>query len=204
MHSQRKDRKGLFVVLLGPDGSGKSTVVTNISKICNSDYNDVWRFHWRPGLLPKLSRNKAVQDIKNCNESGKPPATSKYGFGLSLLRYLYYLSDFVVGYWLIVRPKRRKGFLILGERWYYDVIVSPERYGFALPKWLISIGSVVVPNPDLTVLLEADPVAIHQRKPELSTEHIRSQLDKLASLLPDSPKGICVWSGGPVEKTPPL
>ncbi|MFC1772732.1 glycosyltransferase [Pseudomonadota bacterium] len=195
-------KNGMFVVLLGPDGSGKSTLANGIAQIAESEFQGLEHFHWRPGLLPKLSRQKEGQSTskKEAAASDAPPTESAYGTIVSLVRYLYYLSDFVIGYWWIIRPQVSRGTLVLGERWYYDVIAYPARYGFKLPIWLLRLGSWLLPNPDLVVLLSADPEVIHARKPELAPALIDEQLHKLRALLPlDS--GIEVSSGCDPEQS---
>lgn len=94
-----------------------------------------------------------------------------------------------------------RGSLIIGERWYYDVIAYPARYGFSLPGWLLSLGGYLVPKPDLTLLLEADPHVIHDRKPELTVEQVSQQIDRLGSLLPQPPFGARIWTGVDIKES---
>ncbi|EKD46962.1 MAG: thymidylate kinase-like protein [uncultured bacterium] len=182
---------GLFVVVLGPDGSGKSTLVNALLNDLQRAFRRTWRFHWRPGLLPKLGGGSStcLQTDNSKSTAASPPKKAKYGKAVSLLRYGYYLLDFILGYWAVVYPRRAQTTLILGERWYYDVIASPERYGFNLPQWLLRFGKLLIPLPDLTILLVADPENIHARKPELSPDEIKEQLDRLTCLMPPRPRG---------------
>jgi len=191
-------RKGIFIVILGPDGSGKSTLVNGVSGRLGGIFTEYWHFHWRPNLLPKLSR--AGQD-SNSATVPSPPGKSAYGPVISFFRYSYYLLDFVLGYWVLIWPRRMRGSLIIGERWYYDVVAYPARYGFSLPGWLLRLGGYLVPTPDLTLLLEADPQAVHDRKPELTVEQVSQQIDRLGSLVPPAPFGARVWTGGDIEES---
>jgi thymidylate kinase len=195
--SSGRYQRGLFVVVLGPDGCGKSTLVGEMLHRIAAEFGHTWRFHWRPGLLPKLSRTSHSAPPA----FAPPPDTAAYGYFVSLVRYLYYLSDFVLGYWFVVYPKRRRNGLVIGERWYYDVIVNPARYGFRLPLWLLRAGARFVPKPDLTLLLEADPAAIHERKPELTTEQIHYQLTRFRDLLEKIPNSLRVGTGGTLDQS---
>lgn len=197
-NNSKNYRKGMFIVLLGPDGSGKSTLVQRASQQWGKNFKGCWHFHWRPNLLPKLSRTSQVH---NSETARKPPEEAAYGTIISFMRYTYYFLDFIVGYWVLIWPRRKRGYLIIGERWYYDVIAYPVRYGFSLPDWLLRCGGYLVPKPDLTILLEADPQAIHDRKPELTVEEISLQIDRLGNLVPPPPAGTRIWTGDDIEES---
>ena len=173
---------GLFVVLLGPDGAGKSTLARMGLESCGRGFRRTDHFHWRPGLLPKPTRNSPHPEAEGCSDRS-PPSNYKYGYFVSLLRYSYYLADFILGYWLKIYPAKVRTSLILGERWYYDVILNPVRYGFRLPGWILRAGNMLIPAPDLVILLDADPDNIHNRKPELAIEDIRKQLEAMHRLV---------------------
>ena len=164
---------GLFVVLVGPDGCGKSTLTASLENKSPRPYRRVWRFHWRPGLLPKLSR-KGPEVVDT--QIHEPPREAAYGTLVSLARYLYYLADFVLGYWVRIYIKKAAATLVIGERWHYDVMVNPQRYGFRLPQWLLGLGQRLVPRPNLVFLLTARPEVIHARKPELTPGEIGHQI----------------------------
>jgi thymidylate kinase len=164
--------RGFFVVCIGPDGVGKSTICGNVVEQCKGSFGSSWRFHWRPGLLPKLSRAHDDAAV-----TADPPLASKYTGMVSLGRFIYYWLDFVAGYWLVVYPKIARTTLVVGERYFPDVLVQPERYGFAVPRWLMRAAARGVPKPDLIVLLKDEPDVIHGRKPELSPARIGALLD---------------------------
>ena len=173
---------GLFVVLIGPDGAGKSTVNNVVLEQLARAFRRTHHFHWRPGFLPKLGRkrnNAATESVDN----DKPASTSRYGTAISLIRFAYYWVDFILGYWAHLYPVKAQTTLIVGERYFPDIIVHPARYGFALPQWLMRGASLLVPNPDLTVLLSNTPEAIHARKAELPIEVIKYQLEQYSNEL---------------------
>ena len=190
-------RTGLFAVILGPDGSGKSTVVQQLLQQSDDFYNGSWCFHWRPGLLPQPGRQAKQQT------SAPPPPPNEFAYGsvVSLLRYCYFLLDFILGYWLRIYPRRKRGQLIIGERWYFDVLINPQRYGFRLPAWLLRFGGHMIPSPDLTVLLKADPSAIYARKPELTVEQITTQIAAMRGILPANPRGAEIATDVPLDES---
>ena len=166
---------GLFVVLLGPDGAGKSTVAALVASDLARAFRRTWHFHWRPGLFPKLRRSKTPK-AETSPASSSPPQRSMYRGGISLLRFVYYWLDFVAGYWLRIYPRAARTTLVVGERYFPDVLVNPARYGFAVPRALLRLAARVVPSPDLVVLLTDRPQSIHCRKPELPVSVVAEQL----------------------------
>jgi len=164
---------GVFVVLIGPDGCGKSTVADNLLRDFTRGFRSVERFHWRPGLLPKLSNRSS--------DGASTSLTSSVSAGkriFSTLRFLYYSVDFILGYWLLLYPKKAQCTFVIGERYFGDVLVHPKRYGFHVPECFRRGVSFLVPNPDLTIFLTNDSKVIHERKPELEVEVIET-LNKL-------------------------
>jgi thymidylate kinase len=186
---------GYFVVIVGPDGSGKSTIAAALGEQLERAFRHVWRFHWRPHQLPRLSAQPAAPDPG----ADRPPDVSRYNVIVSLARFVYYWFDFVMGYWSQVYWRTAHTTLVIGERYYHDVIVNPQRYGFAVPPWLLRLASYCVPAPDLTVLLENRPEVIHERKPELSPEAIAHQIEAFRRELPFWGPSLIVATTGDAE-----
>ena len=162
---------GFFVVIIGPDGCGKSTITSKIFDKLRRAYRNEMHFHWRPGLLPKPGQRT------HHSESTAPATQSRYKGAVSYARFLYYWLDFVAGYWLKLYPTKARTTLIIGERYFPDIAVHPARYGFSTPRWFIRLMGKAVPKPDMIVFLTNSPDVIHGRKDELPVEIIREQLD---------------------------
>ena len=192
--------RGVFVVILGPDGTGKSTLAERLVSMGNAEFSGCNHFHWRPGLLPQLSRQRKTGTAA-VPVQPLPPQDFAYGAVISLVRFAYYLLDFMLGYWLRIYPMRRKGMLVLGERWYFDVIINPERYGFKVPRWLRIAGGYFVPTPDVTLLLTGDPETIYARKRELDPHVIRKQLADLTQLIEGMPGATIVPTDIPLQES---
>lgn len=170
---------GLFIVIMGPDGSGKTTVTSLVQSKLKQRFLRHWRFHWRPNLLPKLSKfGRQKQQAHDSDRSADIPEMAIYNPATSFVRFLYYWLDFLLGYWLLIFPKRMRDTLVIGERYFPDIFVHPVRYGFALSSTLMRPFSWFVPSPDMIFLLTDDPERIFARKGELSIELITTQLEK--------------------------
>ena len=168
------NKRGIFAVLVGPDGCGKSTITSIISETYREHFSGLLHFHWRPNLLPKLNPRPT-----NTTPPDEHPGKTSISFrkqAVSLIRFLYYWLDFVIGYWFIIYPKLRTNHLVIGERYFLDVIVNPKRYGFFLPDRLICGFSYLVPGADITILLSDEPERIYKRKQELTVDQIARQL----------------------------
>jgi len=188
---------GVFIVFLGPDGSGKSTIANEVLKILKGGFRKTWHFHWRPGILPSLGRKKRLSSNKNTTNAPVPSTTFKYGVGLSLARFFYYFADFALGS-VKITLARMQTTLVVSERYYYDHFVHPERYAFKIPKWVFRIGLVAIRKPDLVIVLENDPRIIWERKKELPLEEITRQLD-LYKKFAKSERGFCVRTDDSVD-----
>jgi glycosyltransferase involved in cell wall biosynthesis/thymidylate kinase len=185
---------GIFVVLIGPDGSGKSTIAGAVLSELERAFRRTWRFHWRPSLLPKLRRSSDETPMDNV-----PAEKFKYGYGFSLLRFFYYWLDFVIGYWFVIYPKKAQTTLVIGERYFPDMLVHPERYGFRVPIWLMRLAAKCVPSPDLLILLSDEPAVIHARKSELSPAKIAEQIAAYQQELPHWGKSAVIETTGGAE-----
>ena len=177
MQSRNKGKRGVFAVLVGPDGCGKSTVTSRISAAYSQHFYGLVHFHWRPNLLPKLNpRTINTTPHDELPKESYAPVPSFLKKSVSLVRFIYYWLDFVIGYWLIIYPKLRNNYLVIGERYFLDVIVNPSRYGFFLPTRLIRAFGYLVPDADIIILLTDEPERIFKRKQELSVIQITNQL----------------------------
>ena len=189
---------GIFVVLMGPDGSGKSTIAEMVLRSAGNGFRKTVHFHWRPGLLPRPK--KAPERETSDEVVDAPSLKSKYGHTMSLVRFLYYYIDFLVGYWVKIYPAKVRTSLIIGERYYYDILVHPERYGFDLPGWLYRLLQTFVPKPDVTIFLSNEPEIIVRRKAELPIEEVTRQIAAYRALIDRLPGGIeLLTDGSPSE-----
>jgi thymidylate kinase len=172
--------RGLFIVLIGPDGSGKSSVINSMLQQAASTHAVRFKtIHWRPAWLPhigelfgkKLTYDPAYTDF---TPHKAPPS----GYIGSALRLLYYTIDFSLGFSLKIRPLLKAGVHIVFDRYYYDFIVDPERSRVKLQETVPYALLKMVPEPDFVFFLDNDPEVIFSRKKELTLPEIRRQLEK--------------------------
>lgn len=165
--------RGRYIWLVGPDGSGKSTIASGV------DPGTAEVVYWRAGVLPMARQvvGKSVESGVNSRPHDREPDAPLR----ALARLAYYAADNVLGYWLRVRPALRRGSHVIVDRGWIDMVVDPRRYGLASGT-AARIIMGFLPSPDAVVLAQVAPETAHARKPELPTHEIARQYARWASL----------------------
>ncbi len=163
---------GRFVVVVGPDGVGKSTTADLAAKILEVFHVSVKHMHlgFRPKILPTKQGVLSFGGRSVAKGESRVP-----GF----FRFLYHSLDHFLGFWLTVRPALVKGKTVIGERYYYSYLVDPrskQRYG--IPEWIYKVVFSFMPKPDLVILLSNDASEIYKRRQEHAVEEIGRQLEE--------------------------
>lgn len=171
---------GCFIVVVGPDGTGKSTLAQALQDLMKDSFRRSMAFHWRPGLLPRPGSLIGREE----SDPQRPHARSPYGPILSSALLGYYWLDSFLGGWLRILPFRARTGMITAERGWWDLAVDPRRYRLSSgPRVVRALGSLLL-RPDLVLLLEAPPQAILERKSEISREELERQSSAWNSVLP--------------------
>ncbi len=157
---------GLFVVVLGPDGSGKSTLIENLKKELSGAFRRVEALHFIPDVLKRRKAGIAVT-----NPHGKPPRSLL----LSFAKLIYYVTEYTLGYLFRIRPYLVRSTLVLFDRYYDDMLVDPKRYRYGGPGWLVRFFKRFVPRPDLFLILDLPEKDILERKQEVSENELKRQ-----------------------------
>jgi thymidylate kinase len=195
----------LFVVLIGPDGSGKSTVADGLQQLLAPLFSKPRYYHGHFGILPRLRDLARLINFRKPGDSGPEEASSstipgeaRGGRLRSLTYLLYYTLDYFLGH-AIMFSARGKGELIVFDRYYYDYLIQPD---MTLSDPLLSSLMRLVPQPDVVVYLKNKPATIHQRKPELSLQELARQGAVCTQILSRlGPAGHTVETGGTPEDT---
>ena len=177
--------RGRFLVFLGTDGSGKSTLVAEFIKRVGPRFRDgsVESHHLRPGLLPQISSlfhggrpNYTIEDMAD------PHRAEPSGLLGSAFRVTYYWLDYFIGYPLRVLPKRSRNSLIIFDRWFYDYLVDPLRFRVSLKSSAPWVLQKFLPKPDRVIICTAPPEQILGRKQELSPAEVGRQVEQFQRL----------------------
>ena len=187
---------GLFVLLVGPDGSGKSTLSACIPGACHKLFRRAACFHSRPGVLPRpgwlLGRKKA--------DASQPHAQEPHGRVASSALLAYHWLDFLLAGWLRVRPLRIRTGLVVVERGWWDLGVDQRRYRLDVPVQLVRALGKLLPQPDLILMLEAPAETLVSRKPELPEDELERQMALWPSMLPKGVQGLALDASAPPQE----
>ena len=169
-------------MLLGPDGAGKSSVIEAIGSGWSAGFAECRIHHLRPVLGWGRHETRV-----NCDPHGRAPR----GALLSMLKLIYLLVVNWLGYLMAVRPQMTKGRLVLFDRYFPDCLIDPRRY--RLPescRWMAKIVAMLLPEPDLYVVLDAPACVLQERKREVTPAeserqrtHYAEGLTKLANVV---------------------
>lgn len=186
----QKYRKTL--VFLGPDGSGKSTLIKTLKlKLMENNHRTEIR-HLKPSIYFK--RRHSDRGVVR-NPHGKSPRSAL----ITTAKLLAYSSEFWLGRLL---DRAHLVDVILYDRHAQDYCLDPQRYRIPDEYKFTSFFSNFAPKADLYVVLTGNPSIINARKREvtlLETEKQTKAYEAFSAKTPNSilidtsrPKNVCV------------
>ncbi len=163
---------GLVVSFLGPDGSGKSTIINTINSsnlpFRRSDY-----FHLKPKTSKTNNSNICVDD---------PHKDESYSFFKSYLKLFYFIFQYNYGWFKNILKLKMKSSLIIFDRYYDDLLVDSKRYRYGGSLSFARFIRNFIPKPDLCFILTSDADVIYKRKQEVPFEELKRQIKEYKKL----------------------
>ncbi len=148
-----------FIAFLGCDGSGKSTVISAVTRQLKESGIPVHTGHWRP--KPFAGGNPSAP-----SSADDPHGQSPRGTLGSLIKLGWLWTNWWTAWLLHLGRESRHGMLVF-DRYHGDLLVDPRRYRYGGPMWLARMASRCMPQPDHVFFLDAPPEVLLSRKREV-------------------------------------
>lgn len=171
---------GFHVVLLGPDGAGKSSTIAALEASLAPLFSRTEVKGFAPTLRQILKRRPS--------STATPHALKPRSLPTSLLRAGWW-SVFALASHVTLRAEKTRSMLVLNDRHFIDILVDPVRYRYGGPRWVLKAVAKLMPRPDAIILLHGPAEILQARKKELTVEETARQCrDYLAlvSALPNA------------------
>lgn len=167
--------KGKFVVLVGPDGVGKTSLSHVISNYLKDIFRDIKYFHFIPNKIISL-------DVKEILSADKLKFTNrKQSSFFSYVRILRNMMRFIFYYHRIIFFLYKQN-LVIGDRYFFNYFLDPSSVKYFGAEWFVRLIYRIIPKPDYIFFVIADPETVQSRKQELSNNQIVCQINYLMQL----------------------
>jgi hypothetical protein len=172
------------VVIMGTDGSGKTTAVTELQKIFgNSKFKLYYEYGGRytfkclkfMNLFSKRMASNKLNSSKNDLEATGDVINYKSKLIEIISPFVYYLEYLLRT--LSLYPKRIKYSAVLTDRWFYDLNTSPNA-----SNKVVKFLNKLLPKPSLVVYLYNDIDVLITRKPDHPKSDLERQLVKFGEI----------------------
>lgn len=190
---------GIHIAILGPDGSGKSTVIAELEKRIGYYFGETVNGHLRPALLPDIGMLLGKR-AKNSGPATDPHGQQPHSAVASFIRLIYFWLDYWLGYPLRVWKPRAKNHLVIFDRYSPDLWCDPRRYRLKLPKSLMKMICRLTPQPDLTFVLIGDASVIHRRKAEVLLKTLETLLQNYSEAATANRRTFAIDCNRPVSE----
>jgi thymidylate kinase len=184
---------GICVAILGPDGSGKSSVIDQLVPMLAPEFRGIQRLHLRPRVFSGSAAGQRTNTDPHGQALRGPLASSA--------KLLFLWADYSIGYFVRVRPALTRSSLVLFDRYYYDLLVDSRRFRYGGPAWLLKLIGRLIPRPDLLLILDAPAEVLQSRKQEVSPEESARQAALYRALATSPALGDCTVL---IDATQPL
>lgn len=182
--------KGKLIAFIGPDGSGKTTIIDMQKDYLKSMFSYIKQYHIRFEILPELKTGHGFSSMKGqlsgSAETGRPASQKERRSLLSKLAswfvVMYYSMEFFIGR-AAIKKHRMSRALILFDRYFYDFFAQPTTRELIWPfrKLLLLIAK----KPDILIHLNADAQVVYGRKKELKVHEIETQNEYMRKIVKD-------------------
>lgn len=179
-----------IITFSGVDGAGKTTILREFTKILEEKYKmQVKELRHRPSVLPILSAIKHGKTLASEKTLEVLPRTGTNRSKVSsLIRFFYYLLDYIIGQWFIYFKYTKKNIVVIYDRYYFDFIIDSRRTNIDLNGKFIKWFYRFVFKPEINIFLYAPAEVILSRKQEMDLDSINKLTNEYNSLFKELKK----------------
>jgi thymidylate kinase len=167
-----KGSNKLKIVIFGPDGAGKSSVIQGLMERLNRADRVVAMRHLKPRILLRRSGESVAVVV---DPHAKPPRPAL----ASVAKIFIWLLE----EWYAHLFQDNKETLLICDRYYHDLLVDPKRYRYGGPMGIARLVGKLMPQPILWVLLDAPAEVLQARKQEVPPEETARQRQAYLTLV---------------------
>ena len=183
-----------FIVMVGCDGSGKSSVINELIESLESDGVPVTTGHWCPKPFSKKgSRSVDQSTVENPHDQIPRSAVG------SIFKLIWIGVNWWLAWWLSLVRDARMGHVIF-DRYYGDLLVDPRRYRYGGPMCLARLWVRLLPQPDILIFLDAPEEILLKRKQEVPFEALTQSRARYHKLIESNKNGVVVDASLVLEK----
>jgi thymidylate kinase len=170
---------GHLVVLLGPDGSGKTTLAKQLRNRFAPTRVRVSRVYFG-AQKPLLPTRRLSRIVRRWQRGTTPKIVKDVGRHGRLRGLAHILADKWLRYFVHVRPRLVRGEVVVLDRYFYDFAAFP--HPFVRRPWVEALALRLTPRPALSYSMRGDPAVIAARKHELTVAETARQMACFQSL----------------------
>lgn len=160
------------IVVSGPDGSGKSTLMDEIVRELDGDAIPWQRVYVRPKRLDRLFRPRRSPEAAPVDPHS---AANQLAPVIACAKAVWMAAD-AGTLWFDRRRARRDGGVLLIERGIEDVVIDATRYGLSrAPRWFLRGIVQMFSVADRVVLCVCPPEVAYARKGETNIAAMEAQ-----------------------------
>jgi thymidylate kinase len=161
-------RNGCLISFIGVNGTGKSTMTRKIKQDYEQRCNhlgiksELYYFGWNPTfVLTKIISSSMKKRNKQIFKETALKIDNKQKFNVKQeILFLYQFLEYSYRYLTKIRPKLRKGRLMITDRYFYDIY---GQYPYSKHSIIFPLLLKIFPKPDYTFLLDAKPEELQKR-----------------------------------------
>ncbi len=137
---------GLFIVLEGIDGAGKTTIANMLLRyLSGKGYNTIYTYEPYDSLYVEILKTK-YNELRD-----------------AYLDALTYAADRVIHLKTVIKPYLEKNYIVICDRYFYSSVAYQSAQGAPL-DWILEINKFAL-KPDIAIYLDIEPeIGLRRRR----------------------------------------